>query len=215
MKALLILPLAFGALLVSTSFGTAYGGTLPGGDTTWIGTGDGKNWSDPNNWNRVGGLGLQGQEVPHACDLIIIDDGSNAVTVHFDLVFFSILHEMRIGSDDTLVIDSGSTLDHTTDEFVCEEPDETIQNNGNLNVFGTLINNDNFINNGQVLNCGTISGSMLPIPGIVNECPAVGGKMITLDTTMVLVSGAQYTAAWMIPVLVSGIGIAIVMARKF
>ncbi len=44
---------------------------------------------------------------------------------------------------------------------------------------------------------------------------AVGGDIIPLDTTMILVSGAQYTAAWMIPVIVSGIGFAIVIARKF
>jgi len=44
---------------------------------------------------------------------------------------------------------------------------------------------------------------------------AVGGEMIPLDTTMILVSGAQYTAAWMIPVIVSAIGIGIVIARKF
>ena len=44
---------------------------------------------------------------------------------------------------------------------------------------------------------------------------AVGGDIIPLDTTMVLVAGSQNTAAWMIPVIVSGIGIAIVIARKF
>ncbi len=44
---------------------------------------------------------------------------------------------------------------------------------------------------------------------------AVGGDIIPLDTTMVLAAGAQYTAAWMIPVIVSGIGFAIVIARKF
>ena len=43
----------------------------------------------------------------------------------------------------------------------------------------------------------------------------VGGELIPLDTTMVLAAGAQYTAAWMIPVIVSAIGIAIVIARKF
>ena len=43
----------------------------------------------------------------------------------------------------------------------------------------------------------------------------VGGEFIGIDSTMVLVAGAQYTAAWMIPVIVSGIGIAIVIARKF
>jgi len=44
---------------------------------------------------------------------------------------------------------------------------------------------------------------------------AVGGEIIPLDSTMVLAAGAQYTAAWMIPVLVSAIGIGIVFARKF
>jgi len=38
----------------------------------------------------------------------------------------------------------------------------------------------------------------------------VGGELIPIDTTMVLVAGTQMTAAWMIPVIVSGIGIAIV-----
>ena len=51
-----------------------------------------------------------------------------------------------------------------------------------------------------------ISGSCLP--------QAVGGELIALDSTMVLVAGAQYTAAWMIPVIVSAIGIGIVIARK-
>jgi len=44
---------------------------------------------------------------------------------------------------------------------------------------------------------------------------AVGGDIIPLDTTMILVAGTQSTAAWMIPVIVSGIGFAIVIARKF
>jgi len=46
-------------------------------------------------------------------------------------------------------------------------------------------------------------------------CRAVGGDMIQMETTSILAAGAQYTAAWMIPVIVSGIGFAIVIARKF
>ncbi len=42
----------------------------------------------------------------------------------------------------------------------------------------------------------------------------VGGDMIQMETTSILAAGAQYTAAWMIPVIVSGIGIAVVIARK-
>jgi len=57
-------------------------------------------------------------------------------------------------------------------------------------------------------------------PGTIGVFPnctpvAVGGELIPLDTTMVLVAGTQMTAAWMIPVIVAGIGFAIVIARKF
>jgi len=43
----------------------------------------------------------------------------------------------------------------------------------------------------------------------------VGGELIPLDTTSLLLTGAQMNAAWMIPVIVSAIGIGIVIARKF
>jgi len=55
-----------------------------------------------------------------------------------------------------------------------------------------------------VITC--IEGSCLPL---------VGGELIPLDTTSLIVAGAQMNASWMIPVIVSGIGIAIVIARKF
>jgi len=43
----------------------------------------------------------------------------------------------------------------------------------------------------------------------------VGGWIIPLDTTMILLAGSQMTAAWLIPVIVSAVGISIVLARKF
>ena len=42
----------------------------------------------------------------------------------------------------------------------------------------------------------------------------IGGALIPIDTTSLLLAGAQMTAAWMIPVIVSAIGIGIVIARK-
>ncbi len=57
---------------------------------------------------------------------------------------------------------------------------------------------------GEISNCGGA-------PPII----AIGGNIVPLDTTMVLVAGTQTTAAWMIPVIVSVIGFAIVIARKF
>lgn len=219
----LISLVAFSILFSSLSFDTAYGGPPTEAVNTWIGTGDDQSWSDPNNWNRVGGLSPQGQAVPDQCDIIIIDDGTNAVTVHFDLAFFDFATELQIGSDDTLIIDEGKTLSHQgseeDDDFECEEDDETIVNNGNLIIFGTLINSGQFINNGQVTNCGTISGTV-SIPGIVNECPSVdedvpvGGTLIPIDSTSLLLVGTQLTVSWLIPVLVSVVGIGLALVRR-
>ncbi len=227
MRTFLILPLVFGALLLVPTFGAVYGGEIiiiPGPSsaiTTWVGTGDGESWSDINNWDRQVGpivpatIGFN-HALPEICDLVIIDNNDiNPVTVHFNIPFFQLGNEMEIGVDDTLVIDNGRVFDHTP--ILCEQLNiflETIVNNGNLNVFGTLINNGNFINNGAVLNCGIITGSVLPLPGIVNLC-TVGGDLIPLDTSALILAGAQTNAAWMIPVIVSAIGIGIVVARKF
>jgi len=45
--------------------------------------------------------------------------------------------------------------------------------------------------------------------------PSVGGIFEGVDTTSLLVAGAQANAVWMIPVIVSAIAIGIVIARKF
>jgi len=222
LKKLLALIVFSVLLLVPVGTQNVFAGftTVNAATTTWVGTGDGQSWSDPLNWDRQVGVTTTtigfNHALPQLCDLVIIDDGTSAVTVHFDLTSFRLGNEMEIGSDDTFVIDGGSTFDHTP--AICPILNlaaETIVNNGNFNVFGTLINNGAFINNGVVLNCGITSGSVLPIPGSVSNQCAVGGELIPLDSTMVLAAGAQYTAAWMIPVLVSAIGIGIVIARKF
>ena len=50
-----------------------------------------------------------------------------------------------------------------------------------------------------------------------NQCfgPTVGGEFIVIDSTALLLTGAQMNASWMLPVIVSAIGIGIVIARKF
>jgi len=57
---------------------------------------------------------------------------------------------------------------------------------------------------------GFESIGMLPGPG----CVTVGGTSVPIDTTALLLAGSQMTVSWMIPVIVAGIGIAIVIARK-
>ena len=43
----------------------------------------------------------------------------------------------------------------------------------------------------------------------------VGGEFLGVDTTSLLLAGAQANALWLIPVIVSAVGIGIVLARKF
>ena len=43
----------------------------------------------------------------------------------------------------------------------------------------------------------------------------VGGELIPVETTPLLIAGTYSTAAWLIPLIVSAIGIGIVIARKF
>ena len=64
---------------------------------------------------------------------------------------------------------------------------------------------------------GTIDASQTPtvVCDFVNSPIRVGGEMIPVDSTSLLVAGAQSSAAWMIPVIVATIGIGIVIARKF
>ncbi len=59
--------------------------------------------------------------------------------------------------------------------------------------------------------------TVVSLVGGDKECrpPQIGGELLPIDTTMVLLAGSQMTAAWMIPVIVAGIGIGIVIARKF
>ena len=52
-------------------------------------------------------------------------------------------------------------------------------------------------------------------PNTAPECQLVAGSLTPIDTTMVLAAGVQSISAWMIPIIVSAAGIAIVIARKF
>jgi len=57
--------------------------------------------------------------------------------------------------------------------------------------------------------------ALLCVMAVKSSPTVVGGELIGIDTTAILLAGTQYTAAWMIPVIVSAIGIGIVIARKF
>lgn len=63
------------------------------------------------------------------------------------------------------------------------------------------------------LNDATDFDSVLITPSI-KTILVVGGELFPINTTTLLVAGIQTNAAWMIPVMVSAIGFAIVIARK-
>ena len=69
------------------------------------------------------------------------------------------------------------------------------------------------------LECIAAGGIPITDPGDPRfmDCifPSVGGEFLGVDSTALLVTGAQMNASWMIPVIVSAIGIGIVIARKF
>jgi len=70
---------------------------------------------------------------------------------------------------------------------------------------------------GNVLSGGGLYAIVLTGAAATSSCaPAVGGTMIPLDTTALLLAGAQMNAAWMIPVIAAGIviGVFVIKRRK-
>jgi len=70
----------------------------------------------------------------------------------------------------------------------------------------------------QTCPAGTAIGDGVGIPELVH-CKLililVGGELIPLDATMILVAGTHSVASWMIPVIVSAIGFAVVISKKY
>jgi len=102
---------------------------------------------------------------------------------------------------------------------VINEADNSITNFGIIDISGPWQNFGKIENEGIInVLCG---GSINPLGTIIGAgefnvfgCP-VGGSFTPIDRTMVLLGATETTASWMIPVIVAGIGIAIVIARKF
>jgi len=83
---------------------------------------------------------------------------------------------------------------------------QTLQGGG-WNNMGT------YLSSGIDIFSGAFNANPNPIVQIPSIC-MVGGELIPIDTTMVLLGATQTMTSWMIPVIVAGIGIAIVIARK-
>jgi len=117
--------------------------------------------------------------------------------------------DSNAGSAYVFMKPGGGWVDATEDQKLTasdaaagDEFGDSVSISGNTAIIGAHFNDDGGNDSGSAYIFETVS---LP----------VGGEMIPLDSTMILVAGAQYNAAWMIPALVSAIGIGIVLARKF
>ena len=64
-----------------------------------------------------------------------------------------------------------------------------------------------------VCNIG-FSGTACEVVDFPSDGSIVGGELVPTNTTSLLLAGTFSFAAWMIPVIVSAIGIGIVLARK-
>ena len=77
---------------------------------------------------------------------------------------------------------------------------------------------------GLVQNGGTLPTSILVEPSgtfetIPSICPnggngGIGGKLLSLDTTALLLAGVQTNLAWIVPVALSAVGIGVILVRK-
>ena len=75
-----------------------------------------------------------------------------------------------------------------------------------------VVCNDDDICNGEEI-CDPATGCV-SVPPTAPLC-AVGGEIIPIGTTSLILAGTQSAFSWMIPITVSAVGIAIVIARKF
>jgi len=116
-------------------------------------------------------------------------------------------------NDDTGALNAGSAylFDATTGNLL-----QTINN-------PTPVSGDNFGNSVSVSGNNVLVGAFNDDTGATNAGSAylfsfsqlVGGTILPIDSTSLILAGAQMTAAWMIPVIIAGVGIAIVITRKF
>jgi len=124
---------------------------------------------------------------------VLVEDGA---TITIDTDDSSILDNAG-----TLTIDSESTINIGSNAQTLLSNSGTINGPGEINLFGTVI---------EIENTGTITAI---INEIITTIP-VGGDFIPLESAAVLLAGAHMTASWLVPIVVTTIGIGIVIARR-
>jgi len=164
------------------------------------GGGDGVNWSDPANW--VGDT-LPIPEVDDICIDNAAGDSDVVLDIDHSLGFAALI----ITSGDTLTVAEGKTLKTAFDTIVID-PGATLIVRGALEEDGGLV-----INNGQLLVCietGTIAELIIlqnPPEFIQCEQDVVGGTLLPIDNTVLLLAALQSPTLWWISGLLSAIGV--------
>jgi len=196
------------ALVLFSGLGTpAFAGVtphLPPACThTWNG-GEG-DWED-NNWTPS-------RPTSGASEVICIDGGNSMNSiVHLNSDFDAPL-DIIVDQGDKLVVEKNWTLLHGALNL-------SFHNNGILQIFGSYEQFGSiFFNDGEVIvECegsfdilfgGVLEGN----PITIVDC-FVGGDFIGVDSTALLLAGSQMTAAWLIPIIVSAVGIGLVLVRR-
>jgi len=92
--------------------------------------------------------------------------------------------------------------------------DSDVNSNFSHNIFvGTF--GLQIVDDDQVNNILSLAGrGMVTDEGIEQEQSIVGGELLPIKNTALLLAGLQSSAIWMIPLLVSGIGIGLFVFRK-
>lgn len=93
----------------------------------------------------------------------------------------------------------------------------TFSNSGIIDNHDTIENFGVLANTGTINNfCGSVFDGNIPNPfGIFNEFEClVGGEFVPIDSSALLLAGAQNIASWMIPIVVAGVGIGLVLVRR-
>jgi len=126
------------------------------------------------------------------------NDGSGAVTNDGTKTMFEFSHPLNSGD----VNDFGLTDTSTVGFFVNMALIDPSSLRTVIPSTAQILNTDNYAD--IVLKDSTPPDGM-----------AVGGELLPIDTTVLHLVGTQITAAWLIPIIVSAIGIGIVIARKF
>ncbi len=150
-------------------------------------------------------------------NLVVVETPNASLS---DEVVAAHIHRAPGGVNGPIVFGFISPNSDTDGDLILDGEAETIFSiwdgvEGQSTNLGAELNN---LQNGELyINIHTIAFLSGEIRGQIfcQPVPAVGGEIIPLDSTMVLIAGTQMTAAWMIPVIVSAIGIGIVIARKF